>query len=411
MFMWLAALARKIRQSRQGAVAILMGLITAAIIGMSALGVDIGFVIYKHGQMQSAADAAAFGAGIAIAKGYPADFRLEARALTAAVGFVNGASGVVVIVNKPPATGPNSTNQSAVEVLITQPQTLSLVSLYRSGLFNLGVRSVALAKGASYCLLGLDPTASGAVFLNNNASVSGCGVGVNSSSATALILNSNASITGPVSAVGNWSLASGATLGSPKTAGSLALKDPFSGVTLSDTGAPLRVQPVCLLSCTLQPGYYSLGLAVSNGVTLNFATSGVYYIGTQFTLGNNVTVNANAPGGVTIVIDGNYQINLGNNDIFNLTAPSSGPTNGIALASIRTATASVNQKFSNNAIVNLTGAIYFPNQTVEFNNGTQVNTSICGQLLARVIKIYNNATLKTQCAVPIIGGGAATLVE
>src|SRR5207237_5152836 len=64
-------------------------LLAAVLIGMAALAVDIGFAIYKHRQMQSAADAAAFGAATALATGHPADFRTEAYALAAAVGYVN----------------------------------------------------------------------------------------------------------------------------------------------------------------------------------------------------------------------------------------------------------------------------------------------------------------------------------
>jgi hypothetical protein len=153
-------------------------------------------------------------------------------------------------------------------------------------------------------------------------------------------------------------------------------------------------------------------LNYSNNVTLNLA-QGVYYIDTQLSLQNNVIVNANT--GVTLVINGNYAINLGNNVTINITAPTSGPTAGVAIASIRTATASVTQLFSNNAILNLTGAIYFPNQTVQFDNNSTINTAKCGQLVARIIQLQNNANLKNDCAgtgvLPITGGSTPQLVE
>jgi hypothetical protein len=83
--------------------------------------------------MQSAADAAALGAATALSTGHPANFSTEAYADAAAVGFVNGVNGVVITVNKPPASGTHTTVQTAVQVIITQPQTLSLVWLFGSG--------------------------------------------------------------------------------------------------------------------------------------------------------------------------------------------------------------------------------------------------------------------------------------
>ena len=413
MFIRIAALARKIRQNRQGAVAIQFAIIATTLIGMAALGVDIGFVYYKHREMQSAADAAASGAGTALAKGYPANIGLEARALAAAVGFVDGANGVVITVNRPPTSGSHTTDPNAVEVFIAEPQTLNLVSLFRSGLFNVKVRAVAIqGTQGSYCVLGLDTAASGAVKTENNGVVSSttCGVGVNSSSNSALILDNNASIKGPVSVVGNWSIDNGSSLPTnpaPKNHAS-PLTDPFGTVTFT-VNTPTRTQPTGCTICNLLPGHYTAGLNYSNNKTLNFA-AGVYYIDTRLTLSNTVTVNAT--GGVTLVINGNYAISIGNNVTFNITAPTSGPTAGIAIASIRTATKTVTQKFSNNAILNLTGAIYFPNQIVQFDNNSFINTTTCGQIVARIVQLQNNANLKNQCGTHnITGGGKTQLVE
>jgi hypothetical protein len=191
MFTRIVALAQKIRQSRQGAVAIQMGLIIASLIGMGALASEIGFVTYKHRQMQSAADAAAFGAAIALSQSPPGNFTLQAKALTAAVGFVDGTSGVTVTVNKPPASGNFAGQAGYVEVIITQPQTLSIVGAVNSltgsanptGLFTLGVQAVAGTGLANICMLALATT--GPAFqLNGNVTVGNpsCGIADNSAS-------------------------------------------------------------------------------------------------------------------------------------------------------------------------------------------------------------------------------------
>ena len=132
-------------------------------------------------------------------------------------------------------------------------------------------------------------------------------------------------------------------------------------------------------------------------------------------MSNNVTVNAT--GGVTLVINGNYTMSIGNNAIINITAPTSGPTQGIAIASIRTATSTVTQRFSNNTILNVSGAIYFPNQIAQFDNNVTIKATNCNQFIARKISYQNNATLvDTGCpsvgGTPVAGGGGLVqLVE
>ena len=90
----IAALARRLFRSRRGSVAIMMGALLAVLMGMVALGTEITFVLYKQRQMQSAADTAALSAATALSKGYPADFTVEGRAISAASGFVDGVDGV-----------------------------------------------------------------------------------------------------------------------------------------------------------------------------------------------------------------------------------------------------------------------------------------------------------------------------
>lgn len=403
-----------------GSVAIQLALSSIVILGMAALGIEITFLIYKHRQMQTAADAAAFSAAVAKQASYPSNFALEARAATASVGYVNGVDGVSVAVNNPPLIGNHTADTSAVEVVISQEQTLNLVSLFRNGVVSVGARAVAApGDSGAFCVLALATSGSGALRILNNGVVasSTCGVAVNSSSSSALILDNNAAIYGPVSVVGGYSLANNAHLyyqtpPYPKINAS-AVADPYASVTLSATGATSRTQPTGCTTCTLQPGRYNAGLNYSNNITLNLS-AGVYYIGTRFSLSNSVTVNATA--GVTIVVNGNYAISIGNNVTLNLTAPTSGTTAGVAFASIRTASSSVTQLFSNNAIVNLTGALYFPNQRLQFDNNATINTPICGQLIARTVRLQNNANLKNACsgtgAVPMTaGGGGAQLVE
>ncbi len=418
-------------EGRRGAVAVLVALMLVMIIGFVSLGTEVVLLLLTSRQMQSAADAAALGGVTAQLSGQPSDYTQEAFALAAAAGFVNGQNGTTVAVNSPPTTGDYKGSTGAVEVLIAQPQTLALANVVHPGPITVSARAVAqVAGGGAYCVFALDPSACGAVAISNNVTIQPapcddqCGVAANSSCNTAITLQNNAAINGPVSTVGNWSLASNAALNClPKTNHASAQLDPYLMVPLPPSPVP-ACSPVagcpntCTKACTgtsttvnLNPGHYPFGWNYGNNVTLNLA-SGVYYIDQQLTLKNNVTVNAT--GGVTLIINGNYQITLGNNATFNITAPTSGPTAGLAMASIRTATASVTQEFGNNVTLNIKGALYFPNQIFKIDNNGAINGPICAQVIARIVQMQNNAALKDECAgtgVLPIGGGQPLLVQ
>ena len=102
-----SVLARHVRQSRRGSVVIVMAIALPVTIGMLGLGAEITFLMYKQRQMQSAADAAAFGGATAVQLGHPAA-AVEALGTTGFLGFVQGAAGVTVAVNNPPLSGPSA---------------------------------------------------------------------------------------------------------------------------------------------------------------------------------------------------------------------------------------------------------------------------------------------------------------
>jgi Flp pilus assembly protein TadG len=127
MFTWIAAQASRFRQARSGAVAIQVGLLAVVLIGMSALGVEIGFAYSKQRQMQSVVDAASTGAAASLSDSV-SDPTGEARSIAGHLGFVNGVAGVVVTVNHPPLNGVHVGDTNSVEVIVKQPQTLSMAT-------------------------------------------------------------------------------------------------------------------------------------------------------------------------------------------------------------------------------------------------------------------------------------------
>ena len=409
---WLAAL-----KSNRASVAVQTGLMLIAIIGMVALGSEMVFLLYKHRQMQSAADASALGAVTAMMNGTPSDFRTEALAITANAGFTDGVDSVAITINNPPSLGAYAGDDDAVEVIVSQPQTLGLANLFGSGIFDVGARAVAKAENAAeYCILALDSSASGAVNIKNNGVVANpvCGVAVNSSNSKALILSNNAAINGPVNVHGGISLANNASLnGTPINRNGAVTADPYADRTI-------KTPPACTgqtssggnnATINLTAGHFCSGWNFANNVTLNLG-AGAYYIDQKLNIGNNAIVNGT--GGVTLIINGNYAINITNNTRLTLTAPTSGPYAGLAIFSGRTATASVTQTFSNNAVIKIIGAIYMPNQIVDYQNNSGTNATKCTQIVGRIINVSNNVTLNNDCdytGTSPIGSSTAKLVQ
>jgi hypothetical protein len=123
---------------------------------------------------------------------------------------------------------------------------------------------------------------------------------------------------------------------------------------------------------------------------------------------------------VTIVLAAtgtNYaNVNIANGTTITLTAPTTGPTAGIAFFGDPVVSANNNgtETFTGGATLNITGAIYFPQQTVDFSGGVN-NPSGCTQLIAGTIVFEGGANFSNNCAgkgtSAIGGGGATTLVE
>jgi uncharacterized membrane protein len=139
---------------RRGSVAIQVGILMTVLLGMASLGMEIPFLIFRQRQMQSAADAAALGAAVALARGYPA-IATEGQGIAAASGFTNAKAGVTVAIDNPPKSGAYTANAAAVEAVISQPQTLKLAGLFGAPAFKLSARAVALqgSAGGSASLL------------------------------------------------------------------------------------------------------------------------------------------------------------------------------------------------------------------------------------------------------------------
>jgi hypothetical protein len=143
---------------------------------------------------------------------------------------------------------------------------------------------------------------------------------------------------------------------------------------------------------------------------------GVYIInGGSFNVGGNVQLTGT---GVTIVLAKgvtNYAtVTIGNGARVTLSAPTTGATSGLIFFQDPTAPKTGTNNFQGGATEILTGALYFPSQTVVYSNGT-TNTSTCTQLIAWHLQFVGGSKFNSTCdgagVKPIGGTGSISLVE
>jgi hypothetical protein len=406
-------------RSGQGSVAIFVALTLTTLIGFSALGTEIVYVMFKQRQMQATASSAALAGATALMTGHPTNLTIEADGIAATEGFTNGTAGVSVTVNHPPLSGTYVGSAAAVEVIVSQPQTLPLSSMFYAGQWTIRARAVATeGNSASDCVLQLDPSSVTGVTIGNGVQIAlnQCGLATNANGSSALsvtggaVLNANSvSVSGAVSTSngGTINATNGVKTSQP------AVGNPYSGTQVpSDAGCTTYSNK----TQTLNPGVYC-GLAISNGVTVAM-NPGVYVIngssGGSFSVAGGSQVSGT---GVTIVLTGSGSsyatVNISNGATVNLSAPTTGATAGIVFFADPNSPSTPGSSFQGGSQMTLTGALYFPSQTVTYANGSST-TAACTQLVAWLIVFQGGASFNSNCAtagVSAIGASPSQLVE
>jgi len=391
-------------RDRRGGAAITLAISLAGIAGLAGLGTEAaGWYVTKR-TMQGAADSAAYTAALALNNGASSTaVASQAKSIAASYGFADGSNSVTVTVNTPPLSGNYTNNDSAVEVIVSQPQPLQLAGLFLAAPPTIQVRSVAAAVGSGGgCVLALDrgsvtdvsETGTTVVNLNN------CSLYVNSTSSDALNMTGKAQInawsayiSGGYQTSGQAALSTthGTNLHAPQ------INDPYADVPVPAPSSP-NLGTIDGTQPSYSPGTYR-GISVSGGKTANLLP-GVYVLdGGSLNLSGGATLNGS---GVTIVLtssSGSYgTVSVSGGTTLNLTAPTTGATAGIAIFQDRAAPSSGSDSFSGGTTQNITGAIYIPNQPVTFSGGTSTGGAACTQLVALTVTFNGNATFNTDCS-------------
>lgn len=306
------------------------------------------------------------------------------------------------------------------------------------------------------CILGLDNNAAYTVFLKNNVTLNctavsnskcqgktqsatckfdattygsyscsssidpQCNAGLTTTNLSSMLLENNAIMNSDASAAGLIYLSNNAKIKGTKLNNGMQSTDPYASVSLSTptttaahttTGSGTSGSPY---SVSVAAGKCSTGaITYSNNVYINIApgcyngwdfknnakitlSAGTYYVKSKLDIQNNASITATS--GTTIVIVGDYAMGINNNAILTITAPTSGTFQGIAFMGDPAGKATVVQTFSNNATLNIKGAVYFRNQILNLENNAVSGSGGCLQLIARRVLFSNNATIGTSCA-------------
>ena len=369
-----------------------------ALCAVAGLAGDVGYFFDYRRRMQTAADAAA----LAGAEQLRRDNKIApaAQAAAATDGFTDAAD---VAVHSPPLSGQYAGNPSYVEAIISQTRPSLFMGVLGFQSARVSARAVAGMQDAPTCVYALGSTGTGLSMNGSSSTLSAaCGIVVNSSDAGALdagsgsVFATSAAITGTYSGSCNTTDPSGCRTGVPAEPDPLATRaDPqFSGCDFGEPN-PVKINGGVT---TLNPGVYCNGIAITAGASVTFQP-GVYILnGGGLSVSGNSTIQGT---GVTFynTARGKYTygaVTLAGGTLGFLSAPTSGPMEGMLFFQDRTVTLKSKSQSTNtisgSSNINFQGTFYFPTTDLTFSGGGQVATDYT-ILVARTIAVSGNTTL------------------
>ena len=413
-----ARLLRKFRRDTSG-VAALVVLMVPVIVGMMGLTIDVGFWYSAKRGLQDTADAAAMAAGTDLANGGS-----NSRVTATAQGDANrngfNPTTDVITVNVPPLTGPSAGNTGSVEIIVTRTLPLFFTTLFLDTPFTARVRSVVNTIFIDeFCILGLDPTEAKAVnVFGTGTATFDCGIAVNSDADNALSVTGGAEIN--VTTVGGLNIGNNATLGVDAP--------PRRGAPVTDPYADLTVPPIPPCTNTADSPTKGTKVSGSDEIFDAGAFGGIFVFcgGLDVTAGATVTLepgvyiidqgdfNINGGGaiegdGVTIILASSGadskigKVSVTGNGEVDLSAPTSDPAGAPGFAGVLffqdrgvSSNPSKSNLFAGGSELDLAGALYFPNQDLDFTGGSELGDG-CTQLIGKKVSIGGDAGVQGNC--------------
>jgi Flp pilus assembly protein TadG len=468
------SLSRRLVADQRGVTAIITALGLVVLMGFAGAAIDVGAWLNAVRGLQSAADQGAYSAADAagVTGCSSTTATTQATAIVAAHGYVNGVNGVVVNINCNSGNATFTVKVSQLQpmwfthLFLTNPPTASASATAQLA-SQVSDMCILALDGLHYDYTGAQYAAgvdADAADLNGNVTLNvNCGIAVDSTNSQAFGVGGSATVSvtdvylagddqGTPS--GHGSLTTTHSMGAaPATGGTcysggdclahqIPVEDPYASTrsmaTLANSpatggtcvaGTPATLKKVKTTG-SLNPGVYCGGLTLgpTSGSATITLSPGVYYI-----VGGllDITANANVIAhGVTFVLTGNNSLAPGAgyamlyveaNASLDLIAPTTGPTAGMAFWQDASAPFASNSscgngnaqnKIKGGANMKITGAIYFPNQSICYNGNSSTTlgaAGACTQLIARTLDFTGNSSIRgdtTSC-----GGTGITAIS
>lgn len=406
--------ARALRDASSGNAAVLFAVTLPLVVAGAALAMETGYWYVKDRELQGAADAAAFAGAVERRAGRDEIAASVAQAEAVKNGFVS--SGGTFQMFAPAATGPNAGDARAVEVVLAQPHARFFTALFFNDKVTARARAVARFDDAgAACVLALDPTAARAADFAGSSDLNliGCTVMANSVAADAVTVRGAAKLEAPcLISVGGVDLTSGAVMTDCSSAITDAppVADPFGDLVEPTPDKKCTNAPKAgKTQVTLSPGTYCGGLSLNGDYKLE---PGVYVVkGGSFDVGSQAVVRGE---GVTIYLAEDATVGMNGGADIKLSAPTSGTYSGILFFGARDNAGAPRAIFNGGANSELTGAIYFPTQDIDYR-GNFAGKNGCTQVVGRTVSWSGNTSIQVDCAAagmrPIPANQVVALVE
>lgn len=392
----------KVRNNEDGQVLVITALSMTLLLAFLGFAIDVGLLFRAKRNAQIAADAAA----VAAALDYQyntnvASAKAAGQAAATANGFTNGVSGVTVTINPPPLNGPEANVAGYAEAIVTQSNSTILMGIVGPKSMTVGARAVAGTGGPGPACIytlgssGITESGSGAIDVPN------CDIdddgGITMSGSGNIIAN-QVNIKNSYTHSG-----SGTVTPSPTTFSGAS--DPLASVTQPTSQSPCT-NYVGSVPTSLSPGCYSFVLSGSATVNLQ---SGQYTF-TGITSSGNLIFNGT---GVTIYFPSGGITGSGNVGL-NITAPTSGPYDGIAIWMNRSD--STGLTLSGATTTSFEGIIYAPDGNITVSGSTALNLTadliVSNITSSGSLDLTNYTTINTGTALGSgSGNGTFTMVE
>jgi hypothetical protein len=408
------------RNKRQGAIAVLVVICLAVLVGVAAIALDGGMALTERRRAQEVADAAALAAAADLFAHYQTNHGQDvngtaaasALSIAAANGYSNDGTHSIVTVRVSPAppvqSDPTITDFSGnlkpgyaeVTVQFNEPRFFS--ALWGKGTLPIQVRAVARGTWTVVVngIMLLDPSGAGALTATGNGSftVTGAAVVVNSSDIGGAVAKGGATVTAPsfnFAGMPGFSTSGSGLFAGTIQSGMMATPDPLAYLPPPDPGSlPLESSGTLKLNhsqpVTISPGLYIGGIQISGpgSVTLQ---PGIYYMqgggfsfSGQGTLVGNGVMIYNAPMSQTDAI------NLNGQGAITITPMTTGPYQGISFFQDRTAVAPVN--VTGNGNMHISGTFYAAGASVKIT-GNSSNDVVGSQFISNDLTLSGNGSI------------------